>query len=155
MNFMIGWEFWHWLALGMLLLMLEMLGINGFLLGIAVACLTVGGLLFLSPEMVWYWQWLWFAILSVAFTLVYWKKFRRFNHRTDQPQLNARTALLVGRKVPLLTPVINGSGKVQIGDALWMVRCADDLAQGATVEILAVEDMTLLVKPVAAAGANE
>lgn len=148
MDFILALEFWHWLALGIIILILEILGVGGFLLGMGVAALTVGGLLYIFSSMLWYWQWLLFALLSIVFSLIYWKKFRRFNHRTEQPQLNARTALLIGRKVPLLTAVRNGLGKVQIGDALWTVRYTGDLEQGDIVEVVAIDDMALSVKPV-------
>lgn len=46
----------------------------------------------------------------------------------------------------LLTPVVHGTGKVQIEDALWTVSCDEDLEQGAIVDIVGAEGMTLLVK---------
>lgn len=139
-------EFWHWLAAGILILILEMLGVGGFLLGMGAAALAVGGWMYFFPDSLWYWQWVVFAVLSVVFSLVYWKKFRRFNHRTDQPNLNLRTASLIGRKVPLLTGIQNGTGKIQIADALWTVRCDQDLPAGSVVEVVAADGMMLQVR---------
>lgn len=141
-------EFWHWLAAGILILILEMLGVGGFLLGMGAAALAVGGWMYFFPDgdSLWYWQWVVFAVLSVVFSLVYWKKFRRFNHRTDQPNLNLRTASLIGRKVPLLTGIQNGIGKIQIADALWTVRCDQDLPAGSVVEVVAADGMMLQVR---------
>jgi membrane protein implicated in regulation of membrane protease activity len=140
-------EPWHWLSLGMLILIGEVLGAGGFLLGIGVSALAVAAILALFPNLPWYWQSLIFAFLSVALTLIYWKKFRKFNHKTEQPLLNARTARLVGRRVSLLMPVQNGFGKVQIEDALWTVTCDEDLAQGSIVDVIGADEMTLIVKP--------
>jgi len=148
MDFVLALQFWHWLALGIVILILEMLGIGGFFLGMAVAALTTGALQFFFPELPWFWQIGLFSLLSIAFTLIYWKKFRRFNHRTEQPDLNSRAAMLIGRKTPLLQAVTNGVGKVQIADALWTVECARDLDVGAMVEVVAVQGMILRVEPV-------
>lgn len=146
MEFLGSLEPWHWLSLGMLILILEVLGAGGFLLGIGVSALIVAAVLAVFPGLVWYWQFILFAVLSIAITLGYWKKFRRFNNKTDQPLLNSRTARLIGRSVSLLTPIQNGTGKVQIEDALWTVTCKDDLPQGSIVDIVGADGMTLLVK---------
>ena len=146
MEFLASLEPWHWLSLGMLILILEVLGAGGFLLGIGVSALIDAAVLAVFPGLVWYWQFILFAVLSIAITLGYWKKFRRFNNKTDQPLLNSRTARLIGRSVSLLTPIQNGTGKVQIEDALWTVTCNDDLPQGSIVDIVGADGMTLLVK---------
>lgn len=145
-EFFINLQAWHWLTFGIFILILELLGAGGFLLGLGVAALVVSGLMAVIPGITWHWQFLLFAVLSVVVTLVYWKKFRRFNEKTDQPLLNSRTQRLIGRKVSLLTPLANGTGKVQIEDALWTVTCAQDLPQGAIVTITGAEGMTLLVE---------
>lgn len=144
-EFFTSLQAWHWLTLGIFVLILELLGAGGFLLGIGVAALVVSAIMALVPGLDWHWQFLFFAVLSVVVTLVYWKRFRRFNEKTEQPLLNARTQRLIGRKVPLLTPLKNGTGKVQIEDALWTVTSSQDLPQGAIVTITGAEGMTLLV----------
>lgn len=146
MEFLSSLQSWHWLSLGMLVLILEIFGVGGFLLGIGVSALLVALLLAVFPDMAWYWQFILFAFSSVGITLIYWKKFRKFNHKTEQPLLNSRTQSLIGRRVSLFTPLQNGTGKVQIGDALWTVSCDEDLVQGSIVDIVGAEGMTLIVK---------
>lgn len=145
MEFLASLEAWHWLSLGMLILILEILGAGGFLLGIGVSALLIAVILAIFPNLAWYWQFILFALLSVLVTLVYWKKFRKFNNKTEQPLLNSRTARLIGRSVSLMTPIQNGTGKIQIEDALWTVSCPEDLPEGAIVDIVGAEGMTLLV----------
>ncbi len=147
MEFLDSLQSWHWLALGLLILILEMLGTGGFLLGLGISALTVAVLKAIFGDMAWYWQFILFAGLSVVYSLVYWKKFRRFNHRTEQPLLNERVQRLIGRRVSLLTPVRHGTGKVQIEDALWNVKSAMDIEQGSIVTVVGAEGMTLLVEP--------
>lgn len=146
MEFFLSLEAWHWLSLGLLVLIAEALGAGGFLLGIGVAAIVVAAVLAIFPGLVWYWQFILFAFLSIAVTLLYWKRFRGFNNRTEQPLLNSRTERLIGRRVSLMTPIRNGSGKVQIEDALWTVSCEEDLEQGEIVDILAAQGMTLVVQ---------
>lgn len=138
---------WHWLSLGIFLLLLEVLGAGGFLLGIGFAALALTAWLVVVPELHWYWQWIGFAVLSIVFTLIYWKKFRRFNEATESPLLNSRTQQLIGRSAPLIVAVSNGTGKVQIEDALWTVRCAQDLPVGTIVKITGADGMMLLAQP--------
>lgn len=146
MDFFFLIEPWHWLSLGMLILILEIFGAGGFLLGIGISALLNAVILFLFPGLVWYLQFMIFAVMSVVITLVYWKRFRNFNNKTEQPLLNSRMARLVGRSASLLTPIENGVGKVQIEDALWTVTCDEDLAQGVIVNIVGVDGATLVVK---------
>ncbi len=146
---------WHWLSLGIFLLLLEILGAGGFLLGIGFAALAMAGCLLLAPELHWYWQWISFAVLSIVFTLVYWKKFRRFNEATESPLLNSRAQQLLGSRAPLVVAVSNGLGKVQIADALWAVNCAQDLPVGAIVKIIGADGMTLLVEPLTQSNVSE
>jgi inner membrane protein len=141
-------ESWHWLSLGILLLLGEVLGAGGFLLGIGIGALLVALTVTVLPGLSWQLQLVWFGVLSVVSTLVYWKRFRAINQATDQPLLNNRAERLVGRKVQLLEPVVNGKGKVQIEDALWTVLADDDIDEGTAVEIVATRGMDLLIKVV-------
>jgi membrane protein implicated in regulation of membrane protease activity len=140
-------ESWHWLSLGIVLLLGEVLGAGGFLLGIGIGALLVALIMAMFPELSWQAQLFWFGVLSIISTLVYWKRFRAINQATDQPLLNNRAARLVGRKVELLEAVVNGKGKVQIEDALWTVLSDEDIASGKAVEIIGVDGMNLKVRP--------
>ena len=44
-------NFWDWLALGTVLLILEVFGAGGYLLWVGLAALILGGLTFLAPEL--------------------------------------------------------------------------------------------------------
>lgn len=139
---------WHWLILGMLLLGFEVLGTAGFLLGIALAALLQAVILFVVPDMGWQQQLLVFALASVIFTLLYWKLFRRFNDRSDQPLLNDRAAQLIGRQLVLAGPIENGLGRIQIGDTLWRAQADENIAAGSKIEIVDSQGMVLVVKQV-------
>jgi len=146
MDFLDALQSWHWLSLGMLVLILEILGVGGFLLGIGVSAFVIAVLLLIFPDLPWYGQFIIFAFSAVILTLVYWKRFRKFNNKTEQPLLNSRMERLIGRRVSLITPLRDGTGKVQIEDALWTVVCDEDLEQGSIVDIVGAKGMALIVK---------
>lgn len=148
MEFLQHLQAWHWLCLGVLVLLGELLGAGGFLLGIGASALVVSLIKFTAPGLVWYWQFLIFGLLSVALTVIYWKRFRKFNEKTEQPLLNSRIQNLLGRQVTLMRAIENGQGKVQIEDALWSVTYTQNLPAGTIVKIIGAEGMVLLVEPI-------
>mgnify|MGYP000031648569 CR=1 FL=1 len=146
--FLTQMEPWHWMALGAALLAVEALLGTELLLGMGLAGLAVAAVYKLVPDLTWQVQLVWFAIFSVAFTVLYWKKFRAATQETDQPLLNNRTAQLVGKQLPLFEPIVNGTGKVQIADALWAVKGVDS-PKDTVVRVVGAEGMTLVVECVA------
>lgn len=136
---------WHWLSLGIVLLVLDVLGAAGFLLGLGLGAIVVAAVLALLPNLDWQWQLVLFAVFSVLFTWLYWSRFRAVNEATDQPKLNDRTANLIGSSAELLDDSVGGRGQVQIADALWTVASEGDLPKGTLVEIIAAEGMVLQV----------
>lgn len=138
---------WYWLSLGLLLIAGEALGAAGFLLGAAVAALMIGGLVLLMPSMDWHEQVLGFALLAAFLTVVYWKRFRRFNEKTDKPQLNQRLHQMVGTMHVLDVAVQDGVGRVKAGDTLWKVHCKQtSLPVGTRVRVVGVKGTHLVVE---------
>lgn len=138
---------WHWLALGLGLLLLEALGVNGILIGSACAAVVLALLLALV-DIPWQWQVVLFGILAVIGTGIFWRFFRVKPAGNATEKLNNRRAQLIGMRASLLYPVQGGRGKVQIQDALWTVSCEEDLPQGALVEVVGYDDSTLRVKKI-------
>lgn len=139
---------WHWLILGVILLAFEVLGSAGFLLGLALAALLQALLLVIVPEMNWKIQLLVYAFTAVLLSVLYWKVFRPFNTRSDEPLLNDRAGQLVGRQLVLNESIVNGLGRIQIGDTLWKVNAEGDIAAGTKVTVVSNQGMTLFVQPV-------
>ena len=66
---------------------------------------------------------------------------------SDDPTLNQRGAALIGRVVPVIEPIRDGRGKVQVGDSVWLAE-GPDAAAGSLVRITAARDVQLMVEPV-------
>ncbi|MCO7260815.1 NfeD family protein [Dickeya zeae] len=137
---------WFWLSLGGLLLAAEMLGAAGYLLWSGVAALLTGILAWLLP-LDWAWQCIAFAVLTVIAALSWWQWLRRRLEKQPSPVLNQRGQQLIGLHTTLSEPLVNGFGRVNIGDSSWRIQAEQDLPAGTVVEVTAVEGITLQVKP--------
>ena len=119
-----------WLSLGGLLLAAEMLGGNGYLLWSE-------------------WQGVIFAVLTLLAAWLWWKWMAK-RVREQKPadsQLNQRGQQLVGRRFVLESSLVNGRGHMRVGDSSWPVNAIEDLPAGTHVEVIAVEGITLYIRP--------
>ncbi|WP_413734819.1 NfeD family protein [Sodalis sp. RH21] len=137
---------WFWISLGCLLLAAEMLGASGYLLWSGIAAVLVGLVAWVAPTG-WEWQGVMFAVLTIFAALAWWYWLRSRNASRPPSLLNRRGEQLVGTRTTLSEPLVNGLGRVRIGDSTWRARCDQDLAMGAEVEVIAVEGITLRVRP--------
>lgn len=138
---------WHWYLLGLVLLILEVIGLAGFMLGVSAAAFITGIWLWLMPELHWHMQLLIFAGFGVGLSVAYWRWFKKFNLATDQPLLNNRAAYLIDQTFPLNTAIENERGRIQVGDTFWQVRCKAPLKAGDIVKVSDVDGMVLIVVP--------
>ena len=138
--------YWHWLVLGFLFLILEMLAPGAILMWFGAGALLVGSILFFFPEMSGEWQVFIFAISSIS-SIFLWRKLRKDmpDDNTESGTLNQRGKALIGRKVPLVEAITNGVGRVQIDDTFWRVEGAD-MAQGTLINVTDSDGATLKVE---------
>lgn len=137
-----------WAGLALLLIAAETLVPGVFLmwLGFAAAAVFVGVLL--VPGIAPLWQAVAFIALSFLSIWIYWRFFRQSVEQPgDHPALNRRAAQLVGEVFVLEQAIVNGKGRIKIGDALWVVH-GSDLPVGASVRVTGGDAMTLTVEAV-------
>ncbi len=139
--------YWHWLALAVFLLTIELLEPGMFFLWMAQASLITGGLLFLFPTMDWEIQLLLFSVFSLVGIAVVRQFFKNNLTKSDQPMLNKRTAQYIGRVFTLEQAIINGQGKIRIDDSIWKVK-GIDCPVGTRVKVIGAESIVLLVESV-------
>ncbi|GKW07351.1 NfeD family protein [Pectobacterium carotovorum] len=137
---------WFWLSLGGLLLAAEMLGASGYMLWSGLSAVLVGLLTWVMP-LGWPLQGTIFAILTIVTALLWWYWLRKRTLSRPQSMLNQRGQQLVGLRTTLTDPVINGFGRVNIGDSSWRVKSEQDLPAGTHVEVIAIDGITLHVRP--------
>ncbi len=138
-----------WWLLALALIGAEMLAPGYFLLWIGIAAGLMGVITWIAPTLPAIAQALLFGALAIAACAVYWKFIRPLaEQRDDQPLLNKRGERMVGRRVVVVEAIVNGRGKVKVGDGQWLVE-GPDVAVGSEVEIVSVQGTTFTVKPVA------
>lgn len=136
---------WNWMVLGFALLALEIVVPGFFLLWIGLAALATGALsLLLWNAVFWGWQAQVLAFLAMSLLAAYAGKkiMAARGDKTDQPLLNRRGDQLIGRTATLTEPIVNGRGRVKIGDTMWRVS-GPDLPVGTTVRVAAATDLDL------------
>ena len=135
---------WFWLSLGLVLGVAEMVAPGFFLMWLGLAALIVGILDYFLPITVAY-QVAMFATLSVI-TVFAGKKFLHDNPiESDDSKLNDRGARLTGEVVTVVEPIINGNGRVKVGDSVWSARGVD-AELGARVKVIGADGAVLLVE---------
>ncbi|MCK1790204.1 NfeD family protein [Pseudomonas violetae] len=139
-------SFWDWLAVGTLLLILEVFGAGGYLLWIGMAAAAVGVLTFLLPGMSWELQFLLFGLLSIAMALYWWRRQRSAVRQSDEPNLNLRGQELIGKTFVVHEAIVDGRGKIKVADGVWMAR-GPDAAPGSRVRVTGQQGAILLVEP--------
>ncbi|GAB1596566.1 NfeD family protein [Lysobacter claricitrinus] len=135
-----------WALVALVLIAAEVIAPGAFMLWLGIAAAATCVLVVAMPGLALVWQMVAFAVLSLLSVFVYLRFFRSHGRASDQPSLNRRAEQLVGRVVPLMAPIIDGHGRVQIADAIWDVE-GPDLPLGARVRVIGVRGMTLEVRP--------
>ncbi len=141
---------WTWVAVGLLILGLEIMMPSTILLWPGLSALVVGFITLIlgTDAAIWPWQAqvLVFLFLSVALAIIGKRimKNRKYSD-SDNPILNERGAQLIGQTAVLADPISNGRGRVKIGDTTWRVK-GNDTKAGSTVRVVDYDAGTLIVE---------
>ena len=137
---------WAWLVAGLVLLALELVVPGGFLLWMGISGI-VTGLIVLFQPIGWPLQWLIFGVLSLV-SIALWVRWNRQRPAvTDRPYLNRRAEQFIGHEAVLEQPIVQGYGRVALGDTVWRVS-GPDLAVGHRVRIVGSDGAVLRVEPI-------
>jgi membrane protein implicated in regulation of membrane protease activity len=136
-----------WGGLALLLIAAETLAPGVFMLWLGLAAAVVFALLLVVPGIPPIWQAIAFVLLAFVSIMVYVKFFRDKERPSDQPLLNRRGEQLVGQVFTLDQAIVDGRGRLKIGDAFWTAE-GEDLPQGARVRVISANNMSLQVRAV-------
>jgi inner membrane protein len=143
-DFAQGLQWWHWWIAAAVLAAIETFMPGAVAIWFAASAFAVGALLLIVP-LPWQLQLVLFGALGVL-AIFMWRRFRpEHNETTDQPALNQRGVKYVGQVFELFEAVKDGTGKVRVGDGVWLVRGADAPA-GSRVRVIGVEGAVLKVE---------
>lgn len=138
-------EFWHWLILATMMIIIEMLLPAAYFLWMAISAFTVGLLLYFIPTMPILIQIIVFGLLSILAIALYKHYKKQHVVAKEEPHLNRRGQQYVGRVFTLHEPIVNGIGKVQVDDSIWKVAGVD-MAAGQTVIVVSIDNTVLNVQ---------
>lgn len=137
----------HWIVLGLVLLIAELLTGTTYLLWPAVAA-------FVTALAAWSGMTTWmadvgiFAVLVILLTLFGRPLVRRLRDEGAASGLNERAKTLVGMRGHVMS-FEDGVGSVKVNDTVWRAVSDVNLTIGQHVEVASVEGVTLSVRPVA------
>lgn len=140
-------EYWHWWIFALLLVILEVFSPAVFFMWMGIGAAVTGLLLLLFPEMNWETQFVIFAVLSIVSITAVRLWLKRNPIHSDRPLLNRRGEELIGRVFTVEIPIVNGSGRVRVGESNWKVE-GPDCEAGARVRVVAAAAAVLQVEKV-------
>lgn len=137
---------WVFIALGGILLILELLGTSGYGLWSGIAAIVVGLIAWVVP-LSWPILWILFAIFTLVSAYLWWVWLKKHGKdKSGKSEINQPQQELIGIKTIVTEAIINGSGRVKIKDGTWSAKCNQDLEIGQSVEVIAVDGLVLKVK---------
>lgn len=137
-----------WWILALLLIGGEVVLPGYFLLWIGIAAAVMGVVMLVFPGLGVLAQAILFAALAFAACVLWWKWLRPRLGRDDDPAaatMSRRADQMIGRRLVLVEPIVNGRGKVRVGDGQWLAE-GPDLPAGAEVRVVGVDGATLHVE---------
>ena len=140
-------EWWVWLALGLVLMVIELATPSGFfVMFFGLGALTVGVLTRLDVAGPPWMEWLLFTVFSVAYVLF----FRgRLQQRVEQ-SASANVDTFVGEvAIPRERIAPGAIGRVDLRGTTWSARndSADSIEPGRRCRVIGVENLLLSVQP--------
>ena len=142
-----GLDYWHWWALGLALVIVELAAPGVFFLWLGIAAGVVGFLVLVVPDLSWQVQVFAFAVLSMASVAIGRWLIKRYPIHTDEPRLNRRGEQYVGRVFTLDQPIVNRQGKIGVDDSTWKIE-GKDCPAGTNVRVVGVDGVVLKVERV-------
>lgn len=136
-----------WLAAAVLLGVGEVVIPGVFLIFLAIAAAITGLAAFALPDLPLAAQLVSFAVWSGVTVAIGKRWYRDYPVASSDPQLNDRAARLIGQIVVVSDAIVDGAGRVRLGDGTWSAS-GPDLAAGDSARIVGIAGSTLLVDPV-------
>ncbi len=143
-NFVASFGGWSWIVAGIVLLGLELLIPGGFLLWLGVSGIATGLIIMMQP-LDGPLQWLVFGVLGLVSIAIWLRVMRNRSPTSDRPYLNRRADRFIGHEATLEEPIVDGFGRLTLGDTVWRVA-GPNLAAGQRVQIVGSDGAVLKVQ---------
>jgi len=137
---------WTWLSIGVFFIIVELLVPGTLVMWLGIAAIAMGLIVSVAP-ISWEWQIFLFSVISVGSILFWRARLKKHPQESENPTLNKKSNQLVGTQHRLSEAIVNGRGKININDSLW-IASGPDLPTGTKVEVTEVAGNRLEVKVV-------
>lgn len=148
MEWLADWGVWHWLILGFVLLIAEILVPGVFLLWWGLSAIVIAVITKLIPTLPLSFLAVMYAVIASIFSIIWWR-YQHGKDQIDQSQsvLNQRDHAMIGAQGKVLEIGENGIGRGAFGDTTWRIQ-GRDLAVNDIVQVTAVDSITLKVNKI-------
>ncbi|QIE54580.1 NfeD family protein [Pikeienuella piscinae] len=139
---------WWWVALAVIVGVIELLTFSYFLIWVALAALATGVTLWFAPGLGGAAQLALFAALAVVLTVAGRAWLARRRVVDGAPGLNRRSEQMVGRVGKTMAAFERGEGVLLIDGVRWSARLRTGAAgPGETLRVIGAEGMVLICEP--------
>ncbi|MEY3201868.1 MAG: hypothetical protein RIR70_1418 [Pseudomonadota bacterium] len=135
-------EWWHWVVLGLALIVAELMVPAFVLLWFGVAALLVGALVWIVPGLSAVAQILTLSVLSGGLIALWFRIVKPGMHKTRLGQADSDLIGQAGLLISDVAPFKRGSVRFQrplLGADVWECLSDEEIAAGARVKVLSVE----------------
>lgn len=139
------WTVWSWLAIGVGLIIVEMIAPGLIFVWFGVAGIVTGLVVGVAPMMAWPAQLILFSVLALVSLVSGRMWLKKHPLKTQDESLNRRADQYVDRTFTLSEAIVNGQGKVQVDDSIWKVR-GPDMDLGSLVRVVGTDGTVLNVE---------
>ena len=142
--------YWHWVVLGVLLMLSEIMLTTFFVLWFGIAAVLMGGVLFLVPGIDLTWQILLWTILSSILAFFWFKYLKPLS--IDKTKAGLSREAIVGEVGQVISVPHDGKrGRLRfpapiLGTDEWLIISQDVLAEGDRVRVKDVSGNSLIVE---------
>jgi len=145
---MMNFLWWHWMVLGIALVLLELAIPAFFLVWFGVGALLVGIALLAAPALPFAWQVIAWMACSLVFIWLWFKVFKPGFHKSRAGMSRGAVVGEIGLVTRDIRPFEKGQIRFQkpvLGDELWEALAEDEIRTGERVRVVDVEGNTLKV----------
>lgn len=139
-------DYWHWLTIGLLLLIIEILSSTEYLLWLGLSALITAAVTYLF-SIGWQVQCLTFGSFSFFTSWICWRiQLKRDTNSDKNRLLNQKDKQLLGTIIHLDEAVQPGACRVRIGDTTWPAITAQAFPSGTLVKVVKVDGIQVTIE---------
>ncbi len=146
-SFLQNWGCWGWLTFGLVLMILELAVPGTFIMWFGFGGVLTGLILAFIPLSI-NGQLATFAIcsaISIFFGFFVYKKIFGANKEVGQ-QNKVGAKKYIGQSFKVVEAIDDGSGKVAVGDTVWLAKSNHPIAKGKRAKVVDVKGTILIVE---------